>query len=194
MCPQCHSVYTQESGFTLVNGLRISNNCSHVSWPNHSQPSRRRPCGAVLMKNIRNRSGNNTIQPYKIFPYQSLIEAIQRLVLRDNFLNDIEHWRTRVVPTGFLCDVYEGEIWNKFLTDGFLQYRYNLCLTINTDWFQPFTHTRKLKFCAICCIAICILQFYRILGRRHLFSGAEPPMQYTIQEGECDTYWTNTWC
>ena len=34
-----------------------------------------------------------------------------------------------------------------FVIDGnsFLQSSYNLCLTMNVDWFQPFTHTRKLQ-------------------------------------------------
>ena len=193
VCPQCNSVYSEDLSFTIVDGCKVSNNCSHISWPNHAHSSKRVPCGAILMKSMRSRNGSTTIQPFKIYPYHSLISAIQRLVVRDNFLKNIEHWRIRTVPPGFLCDMYEGEMWKEFLGEdetGFLQSRYNLCLTINVDWFQPFTHTRKLESFNY---SVFICNFYRVLCWCYISSDTKPSTCYTIQEGKCDTYWVNSW-
>lgn len=115
VCPKCNSVYSEDLTFSIVDGHKVPKKCSYVPWPNHTQLAKRSPCGAALMKSIRSRNGSTTIQPFKIYPYQSLIDAIQRLVVRDKFLQNIEHWRTRAVLPGFLCDVYEGEMWKEFL-------------------------------------------------------------------------------
>jgi len=155
-------VYSEDSSFTTVNGQKVSNTCSHVCWPNHPQPSERLPCGAALMRNVRTKNGGTAIQPFRIYPYQSLINGIQQLVLRDKFLKDVEHWRTRVVPPGFLCDVYEGAVWKELLAEGYLQSSYNLCLTINVDWFQPFVHTRKLHYKRFCLLYILFLTEYSV--------------------------------
>ena len=113
-----------------------------------TQPSKRLPCGVALMKTVRSRTGNSYIQPLKVYPYQQLKSALQRLILRDKFLDICEHWRTRIVPPGHLYDIYEGQTWQGFLSNNdFFQSRYNLCLTIKVDWFQPFSHTRKLIIC-----------------------------------------------
>ena len=151
VCPRCSSVFPYNSGFCIVNGQRVSNSCPHVPWPNHTFPSKRLPCDEILMKTLRGRSGtgNTTLTPFKTYPYQSLKNAIQRLVSRKGFLELCEHWRLRAtkIPEGILCDIYEGEVWQTFTSIdgvGFLEFKYNLCFILNVDWFQPFTHTSEL--------------------------------------------------
>lgn len=139
------------------------------------------------MKTIRSRNGNTSIQPFKVFPYQSLKDAIQRLILKDKFLDNCEHWRTRTVAPGYLCDIYEGQTWLNFLSEigsGFLQSRYNLCFTINLDWFQPFTHTRKLIMILFNMYQMC---FYRILCWGYLSGNTESATCCTLQEGKHNT-------
>ena len=109
-----------------------------MSIPHHPHASRRRPCGAYLMKNGRGRSGNFTIQPYKTFAYQSLKVAIGNLVNRRGFLEQCEHWRSRcaALPEGLLGDIYDAQIWKDLMTvDGinFSATRFNLCLGLNVD-------------------------------------------------------------
>ena len=44
---------------------------------------------------------------------------------------------------GVMADVYDGVVWNSFLTvDGkdFFNSRYSIGLMINVDWFQPYKH------------------------------------------------------
>ena len=109
------------------------------------------PCGELLMKSVKGRSGISILRPYKVFPYQSVKEAIKNLISRNGFLENCEHWKTRqhTIPSGMLGDVYEGKVWREFHEEFFQQSQahYNLCLTINVDWFQPFTHTSKFNVC-----------------------------------------------
>ena len=131
------------NGFYIENGERVSSCCPHVPWPNHTFLSKRLPCNEILMKTVRGRSGtgNTTLTPFKSYPYQSLKNAIQRLVSRQGFLELCEHWRIRTaqIPEGILCDIYEGEVWQTLTSIdgvGFLEFKYNLCFMLNVDWFQ----------------------------------------------------------
>ena len=193
VCQQCNSVFTRESGFMIVDGKQVPNTCPHVPWPNHSQPSKQLPCGAVLMKTIRSRTDNTYIQPFKVYPYQSLKVALQRLILRDKLLDICEHWRTRIVPPGYLYDIYDGQTWQDFLSDnGFFQSMYNLCLTINIDWFQPFSHTRKLRIGGyFICIKYCFI-YYRIFCWCHISGDTKSASSNTLQKAECNTGWVNS--
>ena len=50
------------------------------------------------------------------------------------------------MPNDRLYDVYDGNIWKLFQQDTngspFLSAPYNYLLTLNCDWFQPYTHTQ----------------------------------------------------
>ena len=43
---------------SLPDGHVVSKTCSNVSWPNHPHLEKRTPCGEMLMKKIRGKSGN----------------------------------------------------------------------------------------------------------------------------------------
>ena len=47
----------------------------------------------------------------------------------------------RRVPPGLLYDVCDGQVWKDFVQRKFLRNSNNLVLSLNIDWFQPFTHT-----------------------------------------------------
>ena len=56
-------------------------------------------------------------------------------------MSSYEKWRTRSVPDGYLCDVYDGLIWRKFNSAegaNFLSSPSCWLLTLNVDWFEPF--------------------------------------------------------
>ena len=150
VCPLynlCDSVFEFNFGYTMERGVKVPKHCPHVKMPNHPMASQRQPCGALLMKTLRGSNGNY-VQPFKMFPYQSVKDGLIKLLSRKGFLECCEHWqkRSQTIPTGTLCDVFEGRIWQDFMTvDGvdFLKLRYSLCFTLNVDWFQSFVHTRK---------------------------------------------------
>lgn len=73
-------------------------------------------------------------------PYQSLKSSIQRLVSKQGFVENCEQWRSRTAPSGYLCDIFDGSLWNEFNSTekNFLTHPYCYMLTLNVDWFQPF--------------------------------------------------------
>ena len=151
VCQSCDSVFNSDFGYVMEHGQKVPNKYPHIAMPNHPFPSQRHPCGSLLMRTIRGRGGHGNVmlRPNKVYPYQSLIGALTMLMSRDGFLDCCEHWRKRVntMPSHVLADIYEGKVWSDFfVVDGvsFLQSPYNLCFTMNVDWFQPFTHTSEL--------------------------------------------------
>ena len=79
-----------------------------------------------------------------IYCYRSIIDSLQQLILRDNFLSDCEKWCNRSVQDSILEDIYDGQIWKDFMEyDGkpFFSVPFNFGLTLNIDWFQPFKRT-----------------------------------------------------
>ena len=58
---------------------------------------------------------------------------------RPNFFNNCEKWRSRLVPSGHLYDVYDGQMWQKFLCYNgkpFLSEPGYLVLILNFDFFS----------------------------------------------------------
>ena len=61
------------------------------------------------------------------------------------FLDSCEEWRNRKTTSGVLADVYDGNLWKKWMkVDGvpFLEIPGNMLFMLNIDWFQPFIHTQ----------------------------------------------------
>lgn len=142
VCPACDSVY--ESDYCIkrkANGTIEPKNCTHVSYPNHPHVSRRMPCSSVLLKKVRTKVGH-IFRPIKTYPYKSLRLSIEQLIkMNPSFLDICEKWRSRVVPDGYICDIYDGLIWQDFNSvEGynFLTSPHCYLLTLNVDWFQPF--------------------------------------------------------
>ena len=61
------------------------------------------------------------------------------------FLEKLEHWRTREVPSGILCDIYNGAVWENFIKFNgrpFLSEPHHLALMLNCNWFQLYNQTQ----------------------------------------------------
>ena len=59
--PSCHSIYEYEDCVATVGGEKVSNNCCHVSYPNHPHRSRRQKCGVVLLKKVKTGRGHRFV-------------------------------------------------------------------------------------------------------------------------------------
>ena len=81
-------------------------------------------------------------RPLKIYPYQSIKSAIAAFVRILSFIECCELWwrRSNFRESGYLADIYDGDIWSKYRT--FLDAPNNYLLTLNIDWFSPFVHGR----------------------------------------------------
>ncbi len=139
VCPDCHSVYQYKDCVNTINGCKESNLCSHMAYPNHPHRSKQKQCGATLLKKVK-RGSRFKLVPIKVYPYQSLKTALTKLVQKPGFLDNCEKWRRRVTDTEYLVDIYDGRIWSEYRSNGFLDSPFSLLLTMNVDWFQPFSH------------------------------------------------------
>ena len=139
VCPKCHSIYDYDPSSTET---KI---CEFIQFPNHTHKSRRRPCNTPLMNKVKTKNGF-VLKPKKIYCYQSLISSIKRLFLKPGFADQCEHWRKRCSEgsVDYLGDVYDGKVWKDFQYyngEPFLAAPHNLSLSLNIDWFNPYSHT-----------------------------------------------------
>ena len=144
VCPSCHSVYVFEDCIESHGRENRPKTCCHVPYPNHPHRSRRQPCGATLLKTIRIGRSNKLV-PIKVFPYMPLSKSLKLLAKRPGFLAACEQWRDRQrsIPTSYLGDIYDGQIWydfNSTVGHNFLSRPMSYLVTLNVDWFQPFSH------------------------------------------------------
>lgn len=77
--------------------------------------------------------------------------AVTNLANRRGFVDLCEKWRERwnSVPDGVMYDIYDGRMWREFQRvcgKSFLESSFTWCFTLNVDFFQPFSHTRKCWF------------------------------------------------
>lgn len=145
VCPKCSSVYEHEDCILVCNGVKKPKVCSHVAFPSHPQRSQRTPCNTQLLKKVKTHKGYSLI-PLCVYPYYSLFKSLERLACKPGFIDDCEKWRERsmCVSDNVLGDIYDGDIWKEFNSDrkgSFLASPHNYLLTLNVDWFQPFTHS-----------------------------------------------------
>ncbi len=109
--------------------------CSNVLWA--------KECKQALLHEIVGVSGNVKLYPYKVYCYQSIIQSLQRLLLRPGFVQLCESTRQMIADVGCLRDVNHGQVWKDFLqVDGkaFLSLPLTYAFVMNIDWFEPFEH------------------------------------------------------
>lgn len=147
VCPRCHSLY-KESQCVPVRDLsdESSPKCAHIQFPNHPQRAHRKKCGTDLLKKVKVGQKYKFV-PRKVYVYYSIIDTLQRLLSRPNFLEQCEEWRQLCsnVPHGYLTDVFDGRLWLDWARQentSFLDTPGNLLFMLNVDWFQPFLHTQ----------------------------------------------------
>ena len=78
-----------------------------------------------------------------MYCYLGLECSIQPFVQSVDFVQACEQWRTRCVSAGLYKDVYDGRLWNEFLSYNntpFLSAPLTYGLMMNIDWFQPYKH------------------------------------------------------
>jgi len=150
VCPKCNAVVEYDDGYKIEGGKKIPSRCPKIHYPDHPHSSCRLPCGAYLMRSAKTRTGKTTVKPYKIYAYQPLKQAVTNLLNREGILDQFYQRgnRNEPLPEGLLCDIYDGLIWQHFQesseSNNLLASRYNIAFTLNTDWFQPFSKTRKI--------------------------------------------------
>ena len=98
---------------TVMGNLKESKECRHAYFPNHPHVSQRAPCGSLFLRKVKCKRSFRLLQ-LKVYPYKQLRQSIKQLVKREGFILKCEQWRSRTVPEGYLCDIYDGAVWKKF--------------------------------------------------------------------------------
>ena len=122
----------------------MNSTCNFIKFPNHPQMQHCKACGTQVLKTIKT-TGQPIYYPHLFYCYKPIIESLQDLLMRKNFISNCEVWRTRSVQDGMYQDIYDGKIWQEFLAPNgkpFLSLPFNFAFAINIDWFQPYTHTQ----------------------------------------------------
>lgn len=145
-------------------GTRITE-CKFVRFPKHPQRHMRSACLSPLLKTVKTASGNQVLEPLKLYCYRDVVQSIENFVQRPGMLDHFNKWKDRTIPPGIMADIYDGAVWKSFLSvngQDFLSDRYTLGLLINVDWFQPYKHVQY----SVGAIYLAILNFPRHMRYR----------------------------
>ena len=106
-------------------------------------------CNEVLFNCKKTEKGTLEYTPKLIYCYQPLSKSLDNLLSRLGFLDKCNVWRRRPATRGFYSDIYDGSVWKRFVTNGFLRDETSLALQLNLDWFQPFKRQNSISVGAV---------------------------------------------
>ena len=136
-------------------------------------------CGQLLMKSVKPPSGKSILLPLKTYCYRSLKKSLELLLSRDGFEIDCEKWRNLEKDSEVLADVYDGNIWKTFSSNGkwYFEDKRNLAVMLNVDWFQPFKHLSSSSVDGIYLVILNLLRTERSKRKNVILVGIIPNMK-----------------
>ena len=140
VCPKCTKLYKYDSCLEIVNGRQVAKKCTNTYY------SRRKKmvCNASMATRVTLQSGKTCFYPIRYYCTRSIIEELEKFLLRENFASNCELWRNREMGD-LLADVYDGNLWREFQTVNgmpFLQKPRNYGFMLNFDFFQAMKHRK----------------------------------------------------
>ena len=86
-CPKCCSLYKlEECVIRRNNGRLVSKKCDHVRFANYPQRSKRKSCGAFVMKKMRSKSGSVFLHAKNLYCFKKLSDSLRSLLTRPDFV------------------------------------------------------------------------------------------------------------
>ena len=140
-CPRCHS----------INSNLDTKTCKNIQFPANPRAS---ICNTNLLKTVKKKDKIES-KPLKYFFYQSIKSSLSINFQREGFTEAIAHWkvRSKSMPDNLIGDVYDGKVWKDLEQTGFFDSPYNLAVTLNVDWFQPYKRVKDSVGALYLCIA-----------------------------------------
>ena len=140
-CPICHT----------INSNLDTKICRNIQFPANPNSS---ICNSNLLKTVKKKD-NIQLKPFKIYLYQPIKSSLSFNFQREGFIEAIGHWKVRSenMPDDWMGDVYDGEVWKELKQAGFFDSPYNLAVTLNVDWFQPYQRVKDSVGVLYLCIA-----------------------------------------
>ena len=137
VCGNCYSIYRLSE--CMKDDKIYPRRCDNLAFPDHRLHHKRIPCNAPLFRKVILPQSDFKYYQINSYPFKSLKDALERLLLRPGFARKLEAWRQRKVPNGYMCDIYDGMLWQE--NSDFFSNPRSLGFMLNLDWFQPFEHT-----------------------------------------------------
>ena len=98
----------------------------------------------ALLKAIVSCRGNKKFYPHRVYPFCSLISALEVLIERPDFLVECNRWRKELNSSlDNATDIYTGTVWKELQSyedTEFLSREDSIAFILNVDWFQPYKH------------------------------------------------------
>jgi hypothetical protein len=141
VCPKCTKLYRYDSCLTVVNNRQVAKTCTHF----HYSRGKKKTCNSALVTKVLLKNRKVCFYPIKYYCCNSIASELEKFVLRDNFTENCEAWRSRNVSDGILADVFDGTLWKDFQTingKDFLKSPRNYGFMLNFDFFQPMKHRK----------------------------------------------------
>ena len=69
-----------------------------------------------MLTRVTLQNGKTCFYPIKYYRTNSIIEELEKFLLRNNFASNCELWRKREVAEGLLANVYDVNLWKEFQT------------------------------------------------------------------------------
>ena len=141
VCPKCTKLYKYDSCLEIENNQQVAKKCSNTYYSR----GRKKTCNATMLTRVTLQNGKTCFYPIKYYCANSIIEELEKFLLRNNFASNCELWRKREVAEGLLADVYDGNLWKEFQTvngTSFLEKPRNYGFMLNFDFFQPMKHRK----------------------------------------------------
>ena len=135
VCPNCHTLYSYNDCFDTNGSSPTYKKCIQRQFV--SSPV----CGGALLKTVVTARGNTRHYPIRVYCYFDFLFGLKFLLTRKGVMEICESSRDQYLSDDKLSDVYQGNMWKKFLYyDGkeFLCAAHNYAVLLNVDWFQPF--------------------------------------------------------
>ncbi|MES9883515.1 MAG: hypothetical protein ABW185_21860 [Sedimenticola sp.] len=145
VCPKCTALYKHTECFPIDSTVPHMLHCESVVNKTKKRTTR---CKHSLFKKVLLKGGVEAYYPLKTYCYKPIIDSMELLLSRPGFAEICDHWKTRDILPGRLCDIYDGDVWQSFQTVGghsFLSNPFSYGLQLNVDWFQPFTRRKDVS-------------------------------------------------
>ena len=123
VCPACHSLYQYSDCLNI--GTTTVIQCCPKCLKEHKY--------YLLLEKVLTCHQNETFYPYSVYPYTSVISALQSLLLRPDFLEKCVQWKR---DDAIMGDVFDGQMRNEYFVSEnspFYNDRYTLGVSINTS-------------------------------------------------------------
>ena len=110
----------------------------------------------------------------------TVINQLEAMLKRPNFAEKCEHWSNRNISNGIYSDIYDGKVWNDFLTfkgKDFLKMPRSLTFGLNVDWFQPYSRWSDVSVGVIYLVILNLPREERFKWENVILVGVIPDME-----------------